>query len=307
MRKFIILLLIFLVPLSLLYAAEISTYIDTVKTELSNLKVGDRIFFNVDITHDAQSTVEYIQQKPSEIFMLIGFGEETKSLKEELLTSFQFVSAIFDTGIQKIPAQEFIIKSSADSTIVYSDTLEVNIKSVLANDSTELKDIKSPLRINLGFWDVVIPLLIIMAIIVVIIIITRKKKGLPLLPEKKKIQQPAHVIALHKIEQLKLHDYLSKGEIKRYYIEVSWICREYLENRYNKPFLEMTAFEIKQALSSMQIPQKAEINDIIRECDRVKFAKYIPPLEDAEKTVNNLIEIIHLTKEKDFEETNNEN
>lgn len=307
MKRILIALLMCMLPLSLLHTADITTYLDTMRTDISSLEVGDRIFFNVDIMHSNESTVQYVHQQSSEIFVILGLHEETTNSNDELLTTFHFASAIFDTGKQKIPAQEFILYSSADSSRMYSDTLEVFIHSVLPADSTELKDIKSPLGIKLGFWDILIPLLILLVIVTGIIFVTRKKKGLPILPEKKVILQPAHEIALKKINQLKLQDYLSRGDVKRYYVEVSWICREYLENRYHKPFLEMTSFEIRQALRSEQVQQKTEINDIIRECDKVKFAKYIPPLEDADKILDNLVEIIHLTKEKEPEEENNEN
>jgi hypothetical protein len=144
--------------------------------------------------------------------------------------------------------------------------------------------------------------LIIAVIIFVIIIITRSKKGLAFIPEKKKKILPAHVIALKKIKQLKLQDYIAKGDIKRYYVEVSWICREYLENRYHKPFLEMTGYEIRQFLKYLNVEKRIETNAILQECDRVKFAKYIPPIQDAENVLNELVDVIHTTKEKEIKE-----
>ena len=115
------------------------------------------------------------------------------------------------------------------------------------------------------------------------------------------------MIALKKIEQLKLMDCISKGDLKRYYVEVSWICREYLENRYHKPFLEMTGFEIRQSLKDLNVEKRMETNTILQECDRVKFAKYIPPIQDAEKILNELVDVIHATKEQEIEEKKDEN
>jgi len=303
MSKVIIALLFCLLLYLPLGAMNVSTYLDTIKTELDTIEVGDRIYFNVDITHDATSSVRYVPQESSEIFIILDFREKNEQHNDELLTSYQFVSAFFDTGDHTIPPQEFILSSSNDSITVYSDSLRVYIQSVLPQDSTELKDIKPPVGLHLGFWDIFFPVLIILIIIAAIVFVTRRKKGLPILPEKKKPILPAHVIALKKIDHLKLQDYLSKGDIKRYYVEVSWICREYLENRYHKQFLEMTNFEIRKALKILDVECRAEILSILRECDKVKFAKFVPPLQDANSILDKLIDIIHKTKEQEVEQT----
>ncbi|MBC8382709.1 MAG: hypothetical protein H8E22_02650 [Candidatus Cloacimonetes bacterium] len=306
MRKIITLASFILLLNGFLFGFAVDTKIDTFRTDLEHLQVGDRIYFNVSILHDEESSVNYVQLEPSEIFIILSYSSDIKKMDNEIKTDFHFISALFDTGLQTIPLQEFIITSSKDSVSVYSDSLQIMVHSVLPADSVALKDIKPPVSLYLGFWDIAFPLLIIAVIIFVIILITQGRKGLVLIPEKKKKILPAHVIALKKIEQLKLMDYISKGDIKRYYVEVSWICREYLENRYHKLFLEMTGYEIRQSLKDLNIDKKLETNKILQECDRVKFAKYIPPIKDAEKILNELVEVIHATKEKEIEEEKDE-
>ena len=307
MKKIIIVVGIILLFNCLAFGYTIDTKIDTMKTDLEHLQVGDRIFFNVSILHEDESSVHYIQQEPSEIFIIISFSSNLIQVSDDIKTDFQFTSAFFDTGLQTIPPQEFIITSSEDSASVYSDSLQVIVNSILPADSVALKDIKPPVSLYLGFWDIALPLLIIAIIIFVIVLITRSKKGLSLIPEKKKKILPAHVIALKRIEQLKLQDYIKRGNIKRYYVEVSWICREYLENRYNKLFLEMTGFEIRQSLKDLNVKKRMETNTILQECDRVKFAKYIPPIQDAEKILNELVDVILATKENEMEKEKDEN
>ncbi|OPX25822.1 MAG: hypothetical protein B1H05_03185 [Candidatus Cloacimonas sp. 4484_140] len=306
MKKIAVLVGLALLLNSFAFGFTVYTKIDTIKTDLENLQVGDRIYFDVSVTHEKESSVHYVQQKPSEIFVILSYSTDIKPIDDGSKTDFRFTSAFFDTGMQTIPPQEFVIASSEDSVGVYSDSIQVMVHSILPADSVALKDIKPPVSLYLGFWDIALPLLIITIIIFVIILITRSKKGLALIPEKKKKILPAHVIALKKIEQLKLQDYIKKGDIKRYYVEVSWICREYLENRYHKPFLEMTGFEIRQALKDMNAEKRVETNTILQECDRVKFAKYIPPIKDAEQILNELIDVIYMTKEQEIEEEKNE-
>ena len=302
MKKIAVLIGLALLLNSFAFGFAVDTKIDTFRTDLEYLQVGDRIYFDVSVVHENESSVHYVQQKPSEIFVIISYSTDIKLIDDGSKTDFHFISALFDTGLQTIPPQEFIITSSEDSLSVYSDSIQVMVHSVLPADSVALKDIKPPVSLYLGFWDIAFPLFIIAVIIFVIVLITRRKKGFVLLPEKKKKITPAHVIALKKIEQLKLQDYIKKGDIKRYYVEVSWICREYLENRYHKPFLEMTGYEIRQSLKDLNVEKRMETNTILQECDRVKFAKYIPPIKDAEKILDELIEVIHATKEKEIKE-----
>ncbi|MCD6328853.1 MAG: hypothetical protein J7M10_00615 [Candidatus Cloacimonetes bacterium] len=307
MKKLIILVVFILFINSFVFCYTIDAKIDTMKTDLKHLEVGDRIFFDVSVQHDKESGVHYIPQEQSEIFIILSYTTDIQNLDNEIQTGFHFASAFFDTGLQTIPPQEFILTSSEDSVKIYSDSLQVTINSILPADSVALKDIKPPVSLTLGFWDIALPILIIGIIILAIILITRSRKGLPIIPEKKKKKLSAHVIALKKIEQLKLQDYITKGDIKRYYVEISWICREYLENRYHKLFLEMTGFEIRQSLKNLNVEKRMEINSILQECDRVKFAKYIPPIHDAEKILDDLVNVIYATKEQEIEEVQDEN
>jgi len=307
MKKIITLIGFILLLNGLLFCFSVDTKIDTFKTDLEHLQVGDRIYFEVSILLNEETGVHYVQQEPSEIFIILSYLSDMQQIDDEIKTDFHFISALFDTGIQTIPPQEFIFSSLEDSVSVYSDSLQVLVHSILPADSVALKDIKPPVSLFLGFWDITLPLLIIAVIIFIIILITRSKKGLALIPEKKKKILPAHLIALKKIQLLKLQDCITKGDIKYYYVEVSWIGREYLENRYHKSFLEMTGYEIRLVLKNLNVEKRMETNAILQECDRVKFAKYIPPIQDAEKILDKLVEVIHATKEKEIEEEKNEN
>ena len=127
------------------------------QTDLEHLQVGDRIYFDVSILHEDEDIIHYIPQEPSEIFFILSYSSDIQNLDNDIQTGFQFTSAFFDTGLQTIPQQEFILTSSEDSVKIYSDSLQVLIHSILPADSVALKDIKPPVSIHLGFWDIAIP------------------------------------------------------------------------------------------------------------------------------------------------------
>ena len=62
------------------------------------------------------------------------------------------------------------------------------------------------------------------------------------------VSEPAHVIAFRELSLLRDEQLWQKGETKKYYIRLTGIVRQYLENRYSVNSLEMTTSETLDAL-----------------------------------------------------------
>lgn len=90
---------------------------------------------------------------------------------------------------------------------------------------------------------------------------------------------PAHVIALSKLEDLDKEELWQQNNIKEYQTKLTYIIREYLENRYDIKALESTTDEIKQALKKQDFDMKYELtlSEILQMADLIKFAKASPP------------------------------
>ena len=100
---------------------------------------------------------------------------------------------------------------------------------------------------------------------------------------KKKVI-PAHLIALEKLNKLKKEEIWKQGKVKEFQSQLTFILREYLENRYNIRALEQTTGEILQSLYNIDMDNK-DINiikNILQIADMVKFAK-AKPGEDIHK------------------------
>ena len=95
--------------------------------------------------------------------------------------------------------------------------------------------------------------------------------------------EPAHVIARRRLAALRAADLSAAGKIKEYYSELSFCLREYLENRYHLPALEMTSGEILQSPVQAGLPltQQAALAEVLNLSDLVKFAKHRPAEETA--------------------------
>jgi len=105
-----------------------------------------------------------------------------------------------------------------------------------------------------------------------------RKQGKSLLPEKKEPVRPAHETAFTLLEDLKKRDLVSKGLIKEYHIELSDILRRYIAGRYFIPAPEMTTRQLIGSLAPACTvdSQMQRVEDVLSQCDMVKFAKHVP-------------------------------
>ncbi len=305
-KYFFLLFLLFLT--SNLWCRNVKTTLDITITDSSKIFIGDIVVFNVEIEHQENETVNILTKVKSAVFEILLYEKNIIKKDDIYISDFKFESAFFDIGNQTIPRLEFQIMNDNNVSSVYSDSLLINVKSVITDDSVELKDVKPPLPLHLKFLDWFLPIAIIIVIVIIILLISRITRKKPIFAPKKKVTIPAHIIALKKLKKLKAKDLLSKGKIKKYYVEISWICREYLENRYKLPILELTTTEIRQYFKQNNIIQNDQFRHdaiwILYQSDRVKYAKYIPPLSEAEEIFTYLINLIDATKLIEQDETN---
>lgn len=298
-------------PLS---AVSVKTAIDKDSTDLKELRIGDRIYLDVNISHSKEDSVELdkdfilnIQQNSN--FALIDYGKETTVKENNTITKYDIRTAFFELGEQTIPSLKFSVFSKNDTTVVYSDSIGVQINSILSDDSTfqEIKDIAKPITISLTTWDIIFPIIVLILIAIIIIILLKRKSGKPIIPVKKKKEIPAHVIALRKLDELALANLLEQGKTKKFFVEISWICREYLEKRYGIPVLESTTSEIRNLLKKNDIAYNSKFHNLLLECDRVKYARFQKSIKEGKQILKDLKDLILKTKQKGIEDQDEDN
>jgi len=117
----------------------------------------------------------------------------------------------------------------------------------------------------------------------------------------------AHEVALEKIQLLRDKELWQQGKIKEYQSELTYIVREYLEERFEIQALESTTVEIVQELKQKDITEdhKAELTDMFRMADMVKFAKATPPVDVQSTLLNKAIQFVEKTKQEVIVEPEN--
>ncbi len=280
--------------------------------EPETLYIGIPLNIDVLIRSHLDSNIHHPVKDTIGVFAILNIDKQTYTHEHEdftiadnqKVTRFSYRLAGFDTGQQRIPALNFEVHDNdgQQHVVLSTSPFTVTIGSVLPDTIDTIKDISPPLRLNLGFWDIFIPLAIILLIVLMVYLMVKKMKK-PLVeevPEIEKDTRPDYVKALELLENLKKKKLLEKGEYIEFYYQLSLILRIFIEMHYEFKAVEMTTGEIDRYVknhytadsdsrvsysSREQFTDHKQIFDILRYSDLVKFAKLSPNLEKSRQSL----------------------
>jgi hypothetical protein len=112
------------------------------------------------------------------------------------------------------------------------------------------------------------------------------------------VPRPAHEIALEALAKLHAARLLEAGRHEEYYVRLSDIVRSYLELRFHLRAPEMTTEEfLQEAQRDPQLApaQRSLLGNFLSEADLVKFARYVPAPDDAERAYRAAREFVQST------------
>ncbi len=94
--------------------------------------------------------------------------------------------------------------------------------------------------------------------------------------------EPAHLVALRKLEKYRGDKYWGADKQKTFYSGVTDALREYIVSRYGVSAMEMTTAEIFEGLKTCDMSPELynELETLFKRADFVKFAKYIADREE---------------------------
>lgn len=128
----------------------------------------------------------------------------------------------------------------------------------------------------------------------------RKKKEKPVVPveDMPAVFVPAHEKALTALYELKEKQLWQQGFIKEYQSGLTQIIRQYLEDRYQIPALELTTNEIIFALdhSGLNAAYKQKLGELLTIADLVKFAKAKPDDAVHERFFDMAVDFVNYSK-----------
>lgn len=192
----------------------------------------------------------------------------------------------YDTGYWVIPRQS--IKVSGKT--YYTDTLGIRIDySSNFNPAEEYRDIKetedvqSPEAGNLRWYILGAATILLL---VLIYIFFRRKPGQPGSKEAEKASPFDE--AMIAIAALRKQPVNNEMEVKVYFTQLNDILRNYISRQFRFSTKEKTNDELAIQLKQLNIPadQYTSLIQALRMADFVKFARYLPPTAENEKSLS---------------------
>jgi len=272
-------------------------------TDTTNYLVGDFINYEIEVV-TRKNVVVISPSLPDTLNQLELISREepvTTEDEKSRTTIYKFILAGYDSVQAVIPPIAVKYRAADDTSFrkIISDSVVVNIHTVPVSTAEEIKDVKSPLTIPYD-WRL---LLLWIGIAIIILILgnylykkyKRSKADQPV--EKKIITVPSHITAMNELEKLEKEQLWQKGFIKDYHSRITEIIRNYFEERFDLPAMELTTTETIQHLKSIKETENILniTNDFLSNADLVKFAKF-QPLESVNETMmKQAKEIVQLT------------
>jgi hypothetical protein len=96
-------------------------------------------------------------------------------------------------------------------------------------------------------------------------------------------EPPLYEVVLRHLQELQRQPTDSAAQVERWHTRLSDLLRWYLEKRLNLPATRQTTAEFFKALESndkVAAQQRAQLNELLVQCDLAKFARVVPARED---------------------------
>ncbi len=274
----------------------------------ADITIGDIVKYSLCVTYDSSIKLEL----PS---IGINLGEfEIKDYKvsdpekkddgkivfltEYLITTFTTGDYIIPPVIIKYKEREKDIKEIQSEKIF----IRVHKTSPKQGDKEDIRGLKNVTELELSYAYYIAGIILLLLIIAYVVYLFYRKKIIKNIDESKAIPtEPPYERAIREMKELKNSDLLSSGEIKDFFIALSEIQRRYISGRYNILALDRTTDEIIAEFKSIKIKWDivGKFKDILDFSDLVKFAKFIPEINESEKMFDQAFELVNLTRPED--------
>jgi cbb3-type cytochrome oxidase subunit 3 len=253
----------------------------SVTTDTASASIGDLITYKIITYNIGNKYFEIANRQFSEPLEL----RNSKLLYDKVnkVTGAEFIFSVWDTGMVTIPPITINLFNS-DSVFDFAmatDSISIEVISIVdVTGDQNMKPIKGPIPIENVLQIRIFLLMILLSIILYGLYFIYGKRNKNIYDEVKVETNidPADKIALNKLELLSKDSYDTKIKTKEFYIFLSHILREYVENSVYIKSLEMTTEEISRNRDSFPF-NKEEINrwlDILNRADLSKYAKSNP-------------------------------
>lgn len=302
-----------ILPFGQIQAQEIKV---EAKLDSFAIELGDQVWLDLRIDQAKNAIVLFPDIKDTIIKGIDVIEKshiDTQVIGERLLTSQKILITAFEDSIFKIPP--FAFRFGRDT--IYSNSLILSVKDVDVDSTLRAKidtsqvlqifDVKDPINTPFTFKEffqryykiILIVLGVLLIIGILIIYFVRKAANKPFIKLPEKPKEPAHLIALKALDELKAKKLWQADKVKAYYSELTEIIRQYLEDRFQIPTFERTSYELLESIKTDNILDSdlfEKLKQTLSLADLAKFAKYKPLSDENDVCLKNSYHLVEKTK-----------
>lgn len=278
------------------YSANIYTHIDT-----TSIYVGDIARLTVTLIVPKGATVKPPYPEEGLGKVVVKEWNFHKREKEKIDSFFyKYFITTYSPEPCTIPSLNFIIEGGEKAETLHTNSIPLEIMTLVKSDSVELRDIKPPFKAGKPprwwLWVIGIIGLILIIIFISKYIVKKFTKEPPPPPPV-----PPYEEAIEALRNLGLKKYIQRGLVREYAFELSEIFKRYIGRVFNCNASEFTTEEILEWLkkAEMSITLKKIIEYFFETTDPVKFARYIPEVSVLEKLEEMVRQFLEETKPKE--------
>ena len=205
----------------------------------------------------------------------------------------RFKISFWETG--EISTPNYFIKvikrDDKEDFVIEAERISLNIESLIdQNDSIKTRPLKGPVKVSeVVPYKLIFRILFLVCLIILAIFIWNKRKYNALKVDNNIIQKPPIEVARSKLMLIDCN-----GFSKEFYIQISYITREFVEKSCFIRTLEMTTDEIKLNKNIFLVNQNifSDWIELLEKADLIKFAKNEATLSEMEKDKKRALKII---------------
>ena len=274
------------------------------KVESEDIYVGDPFTITLSATYPPDHFVIFPQVESDWGEFEVRNQTSVPTAQNEdgtVTSSIQIEAVLFSTGDIPTPELSVAIRKP-DGEVINRPARPIDIKVASISDGDELKDIKPQAKLNVPPDPLSVardnPRLAMLtlaggiglAALVILLWRRRQDSAIPV------PGTPAE-IALRELDRIASMPLVSDSDFKERYTLVSDCLRHYLWSQFGLPAPELTTRQTLRNLDSPQFSdtQTDEIAALLEECDLVKFARFLPGDEDANRIIERSREFVRDT------------
>ena len=259
----------------------------SVSVDRTEVTIGDPIRYTISVTAAADIEVEIpLLGEQVGDFTVLDFGQlPPRDENGQVVTGRWFRLTTFETGHHLLPGPTIRYRHHGERERIDGDDVSITVISLLAQagQNPELRDIKPPEALPFDWrpYGLVAVAGLVLAGLGGGLFFYLRRPAPAVAPPA----PPASQLALEALRRLHARGLIEKQQFETYYVSLSAIVREYLENGLNLRAPEMTTEEFLSVAArdrQLSAVQQARLAEFLSQADLVKFARHRPGLEESE-------------------------